>query len=232
MKLCSLPVIYLGPNYGGSNEDNGNLLQKVLCTHCHTPCPRLCSRPLLTHASTRDSWTLPGKSGSVSFGVTAPFSWVLVHTSFCLCPPRVCFPDPCKFWQLCGGVNGDLLQEGLCHTQICCTQSPCPCGRPVLTRTSSGDTQTSSVSVSVRSLGPRGHRVCLGPPSVSGGMLFDSKCDLALPTVLAGSSPLPLDVGYLLIVAPAPRSCCSSSCTPKLYLLNFVLDVIYTMDIP
>ena len=35
-----------------------------------------------------DSWTLPGKSGSVSCGVTAPFSWVLVHTKFCLCPPK------------------------------------------------------------------------------------------------------------------------------------------------
>ena len=28
MELCSLPVIYLGPNYGGGNEDNGDLLQK------------------------------------------------------------------------------------------------------------------------------------------------------------------------------------------------------------
>ena len=28
MELCSLPVIHLGPNYGGSNEDNGNLLQE------------------------------------------------------------------------------------------------------------------------------------------------------------------------------------------------------------
>ena len=27
-------------------------------------------------------------------GVTAPFSWVLVPTKFCLCPPRVCFPSP------------------------------------------------------------------------------------------------------------------------------------------
>ena len=45
-------------------------------------------------ASTRDSWTLTGKSGSVSCGVTAPLSWVLVHTKFCLCPPRVCFPSP------------------------------------------------------------------------------------------------------------------------------------------
>ena len=31
-------------------------------------------------------WTLMGKSGSVSCGVTAPFSWVLVCTRFCLCP--------------------------------------------------------------------------------------------------------------------------------------------------
>ena len=30
-----------------------------------------------------------GKSGSVSYGVTYPFSWVLVRTRFCLCPPRV-----------------------------------------------------------------------------------------------------------------------------------------------
>ena len=37
------------------------------------------------------SWTLSGKSGSVSCGVPAPFSWVLVQTKLCLCPPRVCF---------------------------------------------------------------------------------------------------------------------------------------------
>ena len=47
--------------------------------HCCTQCPQCCIRPLPTHASTRDSWTLTGKSESVSFGVTAPFFWVLVH---------------------------------------------------------------------------------------------------------------------------------------------------------
>ena len=52
-------------------------------------CPWHCDRPRSTHVSARDSWTLSGKSGSVSCGVTAPFSWVLVHTRFCLCPPRV-----------------------------------------------------------------------------------------------------------------------------------------------
>ena len=51
-------------------------------------------------------------------------------------------PGLCKLWWLYGGDHGDLLQEGLCHTQVCCTQSPCPCRRPLLTRTSAGDTQT------------------------------------------------------------------------------------------
>ena len=43
----------LWPNYGGGNEDNGNLLQKVLCTHCHTQCSWLCRGPQLIHASSR-----------------------------------------------------------------------------------------------------------------------------------------------------------------------------------
>ena len=73
-------------NYDGGNEDNGDFLQKVPCMHCYTQCPQPCSRPPLTHTTTRDSWILMGKSGSVSCGVTAHFSWVLVHTWFCLCP--------------------------------------------------------------------------------------------------------------------------------------------------
>ena len=75
------------------NEDNGNLIQKVPCLPFCTQCPQHCSRPLLTHTSARDSWTLTVKSGSVSCGVTAPFSCVLVHSRFCLCLPRVCFPS-------------------------------------------------------------------------------------------------------------------------------------------
>ena len=61
----------------------------------------------------------------------------------------------CKFWRVYGGVNGNLLQEGLCHTQIYCTQSPCPCDKPLLTCISTGDTQTlksRSGSFSVGSL--------------------------------------------------------------------------------
>ena len=100
------------------------------------------------HSFTGNSWTFTGKSGSVSCGVTAPFSWVLVCTRFCLCPSRVYFLV--LFWQLYGGVNGDLLQDGFCHTQVCCTQpypscctqNPCPCSSPLLTCASTGDGET------------------------------------------------------------------------------------------
>ena len=137
----SLPAIYLGQNYGEYNEDNVHLPQKIPCIYCYTQCPQPCSRPPLTHASARDSWTPTGKSRATSCGVTVPFSWVLVH-NILLCPPRVYFPVWCMFWQLYDRVNGDLLRESLCHTQVCCTQSLCPCSRPPPTCTSIGDAQT------------------------------------------------------------------------------------------
>ena len=65
----------LRPNYGGGNEDKGDLLQKDPCIHCYTQSPQPCSRPPLAHTSAGDSWTLTGRSQSVSCGVTAPFSW-------------------------------------------------------------------------------------------------------------------------------------------------------------
>ena len=63
------------------------------------------------------------------------------HKDFVCALQESVSPVLCKFWQLYGGVNGNLLQEGLCHTQVCCTQSPSPCDRPLLTCTSTGDTQ-------------------------------------------------------------------------------------------
>ena len=127
-----------------------------------TPWP--CSTTMPTHAYTRDSWTLTGKSGSVSCGITAPFSWVLVHTGFICAFQESVSTVLCKFQWLYGGVNGDLLQEGLYHTHVCCTQSPCFCGRPLLTHTSTGVTQTlksRSGSVSVGS--PDVHKVLFVP---------------------------------------------------------------------
>ena len=67
----------------------------------------LLSVPPTLQQATADSrlcrrfWTLMGMSGSVSCGVTALFSWVLVHTRFCLCPPRV-------FSQSCVSSGGSM----------------------------------------------------------------------------------------------------------------------------
>ena len=142
--------------------------------------------PLPEGASAGDSWTPMGKAGSVSCGVTAPFSWVLVHTSFCLCPPESISLVLCKFWQLYGGLNGDFLQEGLCHTQVCCTQSSCPCSSLLLTCTSSGGTQTQ-FCLSLWALWVQVHiRYVWALWASLEGIGFDSKCDFTPTTILLG----------------------------------------------
>ena len=72
--------------------------------------------------------------------------------------------------QLYGGVNGDLLQEGLCHTQDCCTQSPCPCSRPPLTYTLQETLKHSKAGLA-QSLWDLlvCTRFCLSPLSISHG---------------------------------------------------------------
>ena len=95
----------------------------------------------------------------------SPGSWC---TRFCLRPPRVYFPVLCKFWQLYGRVIGILLQEDIFHTQVCCTQSSYLCSSPLLTCTSTADTQTQFCLCLCGSLGPGTHKVCLSPLSTSG----------------------------------------------------------------
>ena len=86
------------PSYGGGNEDHGDLLQKVPCTHSCTQYPQPCSRPPLTHTSVRDSWTLMGKSESLSCGslLLSPWSWGTqgAHTNTLLfVPSKSLFPQ-------------------------------------------------------------------------------------------------------------------------------------------
>ena len=170
--------------------------------HCHTQCPQPCSRPPPTHASAGDSWTLKGKSGSHSCAVS--FLWG--HCSF---PPgprthEVLFvPSKSLFPQSCVIPGGSVVgltatsSERLCHTQVCCTQSPCPCGRTLLTRTSTGDTQTQF-----------GLSLCGVSGSWCAQGLFEPSENLwqqFRPSYhLARASPLPSGVGYLLTNAPMP----------------------------
>ena len=149
----------LSPNYGGGKEDNrrlfkrcGALLHSVPATlQQATASPRLCWRLLDTHGEVGQSLV-----GSLPL---SPGSWC---TQGFISALQASFaPVLYKFWRLYGGINGDLLQEGSCHrlceTQVCCTQSPCPSSRPLLTCTSTGDVQT---------LKGRSGSVPLGTPGV------------------------------------------------------------------
>jgi len=73
------------------------------------------------------------------------------HFSFLLGPGKHTFlfvPSKSLFSQSCvnsgnyGGVNGDLPQKGLYHTQVYWTQSASPFNSPLMTRTSAEDIQT------------------------------------------------------------------------------------------
>ena len=53
-----------------------------MCLLLHSVLPAPQQATTDPRLSTRDSWTLLGKSGSVFCGITVPFCWVLVHTRF------------------------------------------------------------------------------------------------------------------------------------------------------
>ena len=88
-------------------------------------------------------WETPGPSqaslGQSLLGslLLSPGSWC---TRFCVCLQESVSPVLCEFWQLHGGANGPL--RGLMPCPGLLHPAPCPCGRPLLTHTSTGDTQT------------------------------------------------------------------------------------------
>ena len=87
----------LRPNYGGGNEDNGNLLQKVPCTFCYTQCPQPCSRLPANHASARDFWALVESLSLVGSLLLSPGSWC-AQGSVCVLLPVVMYE--CESWTI------------------------------------------------------------------------------------------------------------------------------------
>ena len=68
-------AIYLGPNYGGGNEDNGDLTQKTPCMPCYSSCPQ--------------PHTFTGKSPVGSLFLSPGF-WCRGS----VVPPKSLFPSP------------------------------------------------------------------------------------------------------------------------------------------
>ena len=149
--------------------------------------PQPCSRSLLAHASVRESWTLTGKSGSVPCGVTAPFSWVLVSTSFCLCSPRVCFPNPVSSGGSMVGLMATSSKRAYAIPRSPVSRAPAPATGhcwPIALQ----ETLKRSKTGLAQSLW--GLLVCTGfvwaLRTVLAGIRFDSKHDFTPPTILLG----------------------------------------------
>ena len=116
--------------------------------HCCTQCPDPAAghhRPTLLPELHGHSQASLGHSlvGSL---LLSPGSWC-AQDLVCALQESVS-PVLCKFWQLYCGVNGDLLQEGLCHTQVCMPYpgllhpEPLPPQQPTADQYASEDTQT------------------------------------------------------------------------------------------
>ena len=137
--------------------------------YCYTRCPQACSRPPLTHASARDSWTLPGKSGSVSCGVIAPFSWVLGTQRFvCALQESIsqsCISSGCSMV----GLMVTSSERAYAISMSAAPRAPAPVAVHCWPVPPQETLKHSSVSVSVGPLDPGVHKVCLNPLSISGG---------------------------------------------------------------
>ena len=197
----------LRPNYGGGNEDDWVLLLKsCACTAVLSASDPAAGHrwPKLPPETSGHSQESLGQSlvGSL---LRSPGSWC---TQGFISALQLSFaPVLYKSWRLYGGVNGDLLQEGSCHrlceTQVCCTQSPCPCSRPLLTCTSTGDVQTLKAGLAQSVWWVLMHTRFWALQASLEGTGFDSKCDFAPPTILMGLLLFPWRWGIFFWWDPA-----------------------------
>ena len=87
------PAIYLGPNYGGGNEEDGDLLQKVPCMYSCNQCPN----PAPGHHRPMPPMETPGYSQAslsqslVQSLLLSPGSWC---TNVLFVPSESLFPNP------------------------------------------------------------------------------------------------------------------------------------------
>ena len=144
----------LRPNSGGGNEDNGELHQKSPCMHCYTQCPRHCSRPPPTHTFAGDTWTLPGKPGSVSLGslLLSPGS-KCTQVSVCALKESVS-PVLYTSWQLYCGLVATSYKGAYATPRAAAPRAPAPAAGRCWPIPSQETLKHSPVLVSVRVSAP------------------------------------------------------------------------------
>ena len=214
-RLQSMGSQRVAHDFTFTNEDDGDLPQKVPCTKMSRARTAVLSapNPAAGHHQPTPLPGTPGHSGT-NLGQSLVGSVLLSPGSWCtqgfVCTLQESVSSVlCKFCRLYGGVNGDLLQEGLCRNQVYCTQSPRPYSCPLLTCTSAGDTQTQFC---LSLCGGSGSWCTQGlfKPSEHLWWVWGLIVNVILSLLLScWASPLPLDVGYLLKFTPALYSRCS-----------------------
>ena len=159
----------LRPNYGGGNEDNGELLQKVPCTHCCTECP---------DSAAGHQWPMPlpetpghsmARLGQSPLGSLLLSPGSGVHKVLFV-PSKSLFPESC----VSSGSSMVVLMATSSKRAYVIPRSAAPrAAAPVVDRYWTIPLQEtlkhSSGSASVGSLSPGVYKVCLNPLRISGG---------------------------------------------------------------
>ena len=140
---CAPSLLFdLRPNYGGGSEDDGDLLQNALAHTATLSAPD----PAAGHCQCMPLPETPDTHGQV----WASLFWG--HCSLLLGPGAhkvLFFPSKSLFPQSCVSSGCPMVElmatssnRAYAIPRPVAPQSPWPCGRPLLTRTSAGDTQT------------------------------------------------------------------------------------------
>ena len=145
-------------------------------------------------------WKLPATRRQVSCEVTVPGSWC---TRFCFARQESVSSVLCKFWLLYGGLMATSCKRTYAIPAPRASVLAADHRQPVRPQET---LKHSSVSVSVGSLGPGAHKVCLSPLSISGRSRFNSKHEFAPPTVLLGLRLCPCAWG----ISSQPLQCLPS----------------------
>ena len=183
---CVPSLFDLRPNYGGGDVENVNLLQNVLCMHCHTVTLRA-PDPAAGLLQPTPPLETPGHS-EASLGQSLVGSLLLSSGSWC----AKCFVCAlqesvslvlCNFWPLYGGVMAISSKRAYITPRSTESRAPAPVAGHCWS-VPPQETLKSSLAQSLRSSGAQGFVWALQVSLV--GMGFDSKCSLSPPIVLLG----------------------------------------------